>query len=285
MRLIDTHSHLYDEAFDADRDEAVQRALDAGVVQLLLPAIDSESHAAQFDLCRRHPALCRPMMGLHPTSINDNPRWREELAVVERYLDTPPAGIERFVAVGEIGLDLYWSRDFKAEQEEAFRTQCRWAAQRDLPVAIHTRAAWELMCAVIEEECAAAIGRGERLRGVFHAFSEDASVYRRLRATGDWLFGIGGVVTYKKSIVAEAVREMALEELVLETDCPYLTPVPHRGRRNESAYVAYTCAKVAELTGCTPDEVAEQTSRNAGRMFAPNRPKTAANDKTNVESN
>ncbi len=267
MRLIDTHSHLYDEAFDTDRDEAMQRALDAGVTELLLPAIDSESHAAQFDLCRRYAAHCRPMMGLHPTSINDNPRWREELALVEHYLDTPPEGIDRFVAVGEIGLDFYWSQDFKAEQIEAFRTQCRWAAERDLPVAIHTRAAWDTMCSVIEEECAEAKLRGKRLRGIFHAYSEDAATYRRLRTTGDWLFGIGGVVTYKKSLVAEAVREMALEVLVLETDCPYLTPVPHRGKRNESAYVVHTCAKVAELLGCTTAKVAEATTKNAESMF------------------
>lgn len=267
MRLIDTHSHLYDEAFDADRDEAMQRALDAGVEWLLLPAIDSESHAAQFALCRRHAAHCRSMMGLHPTSINDNPRWREELALVEHYLDTPPAGIDRFVAVGEIGLDFYWSEDFKEEQIEAFRTQCRWAAERDLPVAIHTRAAWETMCCVIEEESADAARRGLRLRGIFHAYSEDAATYRRLRQTGEWLFGIGGVVTYKKSVVAEAVREMALEEIVLETDCPYLTPVPHRGKRNESAYVVHTCAKVAELMGRTPEEVAEQTTKNAESML------------------
>ncbi len=262
MRLIDTHSHLYDEAFDNDRDEALQRALDAGVEYLLLPAIDSESHAAQFDLCRRYANHCLPMMGLHPTSINDNPRWREELALVEHYLDNPPEGIDRFVAVGEIGLDLYWSDAFKEEQIEAFRTQCRWAAARDLPVAIHTRAAWGEMCEQIEQLCDEAARNGRRLRGIFHAYSEDAATYRRLRATGDWLFGIGGVVTYKKSVVAEAVREMALKEIVLETDCPYLTPVPHRGKRNESAYVVHTCEKVAELMGLTPERVAEQTTKN-----------------------
>ncbi len=267
MRLIDTHSHLYDEAFDADRDDAMQRALDAGVTELLLPAIDSESHAAQFDLCRRYAAHCRPMMGLHPTSINDNPHWREELALVEHYFENLPEGIMPFCAVGEIGLDFYWSRNFTAEQEEAFRQQCRLAARRNLPVAIHTRAAWDTMCSVIEEECAEAKLRGERLRGIFHAYSEDAATYRRLRATGDWLFGIGGVVTYKKSIVAEAVREMAAEDIVLETDCPYLTPVPHRGKRNESAYLTHICAKVAELQGCTAEEVAMQTSMNAERVF------------------
>lgn len=268
MRLIDTHSHLYDEAFDADRAETLQRALDAGVVCLLLPAIDSESHEALFALHREAPMQTRPMMGLHPTSINENPRWREELALVEHYLDNPPAGIE-FCGVGEIGLDFYWSQDFTAEQEEAFVAQLRMAARRDLPVAIHTRAAWERMEAIIATEYAAAKSRGERLRGVFHAYSEDVATYRRLRTLteGNFLFGIGGVVTYKKSVVAEAVREMALEDLLLETDCPYLTPVPHRGKRNESAYVLHTAQKVAELKGLSLDEVAETTTRNAEKMF------------------
>jgi TatD DNase family protein len=214
------------------------------------------------------PIVCRPMMGLHPTSINDNPHWREELALVEKYLDNPPEGI-RFVAVDEIGLDLYWSQDFAAEQTEAFVAQLRMAAKHDLPVAIHTRAAWELMEELIEREYQAAKGRGERLRGVFHAYSEDAANYRRLRekTEGNFRFGIGGVVTYKKSVVAEAVKAMALEDLLLETDCPYLTPVPHRGQRNESAYVVHTAAKVAELQGISPEEVARQTTRNAEELF------------------
>lgn len=268
MQLIDTHSHLYDEAFESDLQDALARASDAGVKRLLLPAIDSESHEALFALCRMAPTVCRPMMGLHPTSINDNPRWREELALVEKYLDNPPAGI-RFVAVGEIGLDFYWSQDFVAEQTEAFVTQLRMAAKHDLPVAIHTRAAWELMEELIEREYQAAKGRGERLRGVFHAYSEDAATYRRLRekTEGNFRFGIGGVVTYKKSMVAEAVKTMSLEDLILETDCPYLTPVPHRGKRNESAYVVHTAAKVAELQGISPEEVARQTTRNSEELF------------------
>ena len=160
MRLIDTHSHLYDETFATDRAEALQRASEAGVVRLLLPAIDSESHEALFALCREAPEVTTPMMGLHPTSINNNPRWREELALVERYLDAPPEGIH-FCAVGEIGLDFYWSQDYMAEQEEAFVAQLRMAAKRDLPVAIHTRAAWERMEHLIGEEYRAARMRGE----------------------------------------------------------------------------------------------------------------------------
>lgn len=266
MQLIDTHSHLYAEEFDADRAEAILRARECGVERLLLPAIDSESHERMFALAKAYSDLCRPMMGLHPTSVNDNPRWREELAMVERYFAQPPEGIS-FCAVGEIGLDYYWSQEFVAEQREAFIAQCRLAARLDLPVAIHTRAAWDDMCDILEAETAQAAARGESLRGVLHAFSEGADTYRRLKACGDWLFGIGGVVTFKKSVVAEAVTEMALEDIILETDCPYLTPVPYRGKRNESAYVRYVCEKVAEIKGVSADEVARITSANARRMF------------------
>lgn len=269
MELIDTHSHLYAEEFDADRAECLARARRSGVAELLLPAIDSESHGRLFALAAAEPESCRPMMGLHPTSVNDNPRWRDELAEVGRYLSSPPSGI-RFCAVGEIGLDYYWSGDFKDEQREAFIAQCRLAARMDLPVAIHTRAAWDDMCEILEAETARASGCGERLRGVLHAFSESADVYRRLRACGDFLFGIGGVVTFKKSAVAAAVVEMELEHIVLETDCPYLTPVPHRGERNESAYVSLVCDKVAELKCVAPERVAAVTTENARRMFAGN---------------
>ena len=188
---------------------------------------------------------------------------------MEKYFTTPPEGLN-FCAVGEIGLDYYWSQDFVAEQREAFIEQCRLAARLDLPVAIHTRSAWEDMCEILEQETARAAEQGQRLRGVLHAFSEGADVYRRLKKCGDWLFGIGGVVTFKKSIVAEAVAEMALEDIILETDCPYLTPVPYRGRRNESSYVAYVCEKIAEIKGLTPEEVGRITTANARRMFLPN---------------
>lgn len=267
MNLIDTHSHLYEPEFDADRGEALARAFDAGVGLLLLPAIDAASDERLFALCRRHSDRCLPMMGLHPTSVNDNPRWREELDRVARYLDNPPEGVPPFCAVGEIGLDYYWDDRFAAEQIEAFTAQCRLAAARDLPVAIHTRAAWNDMRRIVGQEAEAARARGERLRGVFHAFSEDADTYRALRGAGDFLFGIGGVVTFKKSKVAETVREMVLDEIVLETDCPYLTPVPHRGERNESAYVRLVCEKIAQIKGLDPEEVAAATTANAARMF------------------
>jgi len=262
MQLVDTHSHLYEPEFDADREEALARAVAAGVGRLLCPAIDAGSHGRLFDFCRRHADRCLPMMGLHPTSVNDNPRWREELDEVERYLRNPPEGVGRFCAVGEIGLDFYWSADFRNEQIEAFRRQCRLALDFGLPIAVHTRSAWPEMTAIVEEF------RGTGLRGVFHAFGEDAETYRRLRACGDFLFGIGGIVTFKKSPLAATVRDMELADLLLETDCPYLTPAPHRGERNESAYLVHVCAKVAELKGLAPETVAAATTASAERMFA-----------------
>lgn len=261
MQLIDTHSHLYDEAFDADRDDVVRRAREAGLVRLLLPDIDAASRPRMLALARRYPDLCRPMAGLHPTSVNDNPRWREELDEVEELLRNP-SDIS-FCGVGEIGLDFYWSDGFREEQTEALGRQFDLAVALDLPVAIHTRAAWSQM----EELVRSYAGSG--LRGVFHAFTEDAATYRRLRACGDFLFGIGGVATFRKSRLADTVREMDLADLVLETDCPYLTPAPYRGRRNESSYLTFICDKVAELKGLTPEEVAAATTANARRMFLP----------------
>jgi TatD DNase family protein len=259
--LIDTHSHIYDEAFHGDRKEVVERAVVEGVERIILPAIDGESNERLFNMCREYGDYVVPLMGLHPTSVNDNPRWREELSEVERLLANPPQGIERFYGVGEIGLDLYWSRDWQAEQTEAFRSQLDMALKYDLPIVVHTRDAWEEMAQIVEEY------RGRGLRGIFHAFSADVAMYERLRKCGDFLFGIGGVVTFKKSALAEAVKVMRLEDLVVETDAPYLTPAPHRGTRNESSYVRFVAAKIAELQGVEYDVVADQTTVNAKRIF------------------
>ncbi len=261
MMITDTHSHIYEPEFDDDRKEAVARAVEAGVGMMLLPAIDRSSDERMFATCRAYPENTRVMMGLHPTSVNDNPQWRSELARVYEYLKTPPEGIGTFCAVGEIGLDFYWSDGFRSEQTEAFERQLDWAAEFGLPVAIHTRAAWPEM-----EECIKK-RTGSGLRGVFHAYGEDVGLYERLRSYGDFLFGIGGVVTFRKSAVAEAVRDMSLDDIVLETDCPYLTPAPYRGKRNEPAYTTFVCAKVAELKGVTAEEVARVTTANARRMF------------------
>lgn len=259
MRLTDTHAHIYEPEFDADRERVVASAVEAGIVSMLLPAIDSESYDRMFETCAAWPDLCMPMMGLHPTSVNDNPHWRDDLEQVRRLIADPPAG--RICGVGEIGLDFYWSSDFRDEQIEAFEAQVDMSLEFGLPIAVHTRSAWEQMREVMRRFA----GRG--VRGVFHAFSDGVECYRELRGCGDFLFGIGGVVTFRRSAVAEVVREMSLDDMVLETDCPYLTPVPHRGERNEPAYVRYVCEKVAEIKGVTPEEVAARTTANAERMF------------------
>ena len=259
--IIDTHSHIYEPEFDIDRREALQRCLEADVQQLLLPAIDGESYQRLFDLVREYPNMMCPMMGLHPTSVNENPRWREDLKQVESFLATPPTGIERFYGVGEIGLDFYWSKEYCDEQIEAFEQQIEMALQYDLPIAVHTRDAWEQMCEVIEKY------RGRGLRGVFHAFSSDVECYRRLRACGEFVFGVGGVVTFKKSKLAEVVKQMPLEDIVLETDCPYMAPVPYRGKRNHPGMIPHIAEKIAELWETTPEEVGKITTENALRFF------------------
>lgn len=163
--------------------------------------------------------------------------------------------------MGEIGLDLYWSTDYREQQIEAFEAQIEMALKYDLPIVVHTRSAWTEMCEVMEQFA----GRG--VRGIFHAFSDGVESYRRLKECGDFVFGVGGVVTFKKSPLAEVVKQMELTDIVLETDCPYLTPVPHRGERNESSYIHYICAKVAELKDIEYQVVAEQTTQNAKRIF------------------
>ena len=271
MQLIDTHAHIYAEEFDSDRAEVVARAAEAGVVAMVLPAIDGESNERMFELSRALPNVY-PFIGLHPTSVNDNPRWREELEEVERLLkacngggSTAPIGsperpVERFYGVGEVGLDFYWSSDFVAEQTECFRRQVELAIEYDLPLIVHTRSAWDEMLAMQEKS------KG-RARGVLHAFGEGVSTYERIKALGGFAVGIGGVSTYKKSPLAESIPHIDLEDILLETDSPYLTPVPFRGKRNEPAYVAYVCARVAELKGLTVEQVAEQTTLNARRVL------------------
>ena len=257
--MIDTHSHIYAEEFDADRAEALQRAWDAGVERLILPDIDSESRQRMLDLAKEHPDRCLPTAGLHPTSVNDNPRWQEELDMVERLLSEPPM---RHYAVGEIGLDLYWSSDFYAIQREVVHAQMEMALKYDLPVIIHTRSAYKEMLDAV------ATYRGRGLRGVFHAYADGIDTAKKLASMGNFVFGIGGVVTFKNSGLDKVVAEIPTELLLLETDCPYLTPVPHRGKRNESAYVEFVCRKIAELHGIGAERVDEITTATAKQMFA-----------------
>lgn len=271
MRLIDTHTHIYGEEFDLDRGEVLARAVGAGVEAFVLPAIDSQTNERLFELSRKIPNAI-PLIGLHPTSVNDNPRWREELAEVEALLGNCNGGrssaavgsaerpVEHFYGVGEVGLDFYWSNDYVEEQTECFRRQVELSIEYDLPLVVHTRNAWDPMLTLLEEY------KG-RVRGILHAFGEGVEVYRRIKALGGFAVGIGGVVTYKKTALAESVPQMELGDIVLETDSPYLTPVPFRGKRNESGYLTYICERIAELMGVSPEEVAEQTTRNAQRIF------------------
>ena len=253
MVFTDTHTHLYDEAFAGEEDLAVERAVAAGVTRMILPDIDSQTRLEMFSLADRHEGVLFPSLGLHPTSVDA--RWQEEMMLLERHLD------RKIWAVGEIGMDCYWSREFVKEQEEVFRTQLEMASRLSLPVIIHSRESTELILNVLKD-C-----RHLDLRGVFHAFSGSIETFRELQRLGDWYVGIGGVLTYKKASIAETVREIPMERILLETDSPYLTPVPFRGKRNESAYIPHIASRLAELTGRTVEETAEITTDNAQKLF------------------
>ena len=254
MEFIDTHSHLYDEAFASEEDLAVARAVESSVTKMILPDIDASTRGQMLSLAQRHPGVLYPTLGLHPTSVAGN--WMEEMDSVEKALPE-----HRIWAIGEIGLDCYWSTEFLKQQMEAFRIQLEMAERNDLPVIIHSRESTELIINTLKEY------KNRNLRGVFHAYSGSAETYRELRKLGDWYFGIGGVLTYKKASIAETVKEIPLERILLETDSPYLTPVPHRGKRNESSYIPHIAEKLAQQKEISIEEVAETTTANAKRLF------------------
>lgn len=254
MEYIDTHSHLYDEAFSSEEDLAVERAVNAGVTKMIVPDIDSSTRQVMFDLAERHPGTLFPTLGLHPTSVAAN--WRDEMDAVEKALPE-----HKIWAIGEIGIDCYWSKEFLEQQKEAFRIQLEMAEKLDLPVIIHSRESTELIINVLKDY------KTRNLRGVFHAYSGSAETYRELQKLGDWYIGIGGVLTYKKASIAETVKEIPLERILLETDSPYLTPVPHRGKRNESSYIPHIAEKLAIQKGISIEEVARTTTANAIRLF------------------
>lgn len=256
--MIDTHSHIYAEEFDTDREEALERAWSAGVEALILPDIDSESRNRMVALAQQHADRCYAMAGLHPTSVNDNPHWQQELDMVEKMLQQSPV---KLCGVGEIGLDLYWSEEFYHQQREVLHAQLEMALQYNLPVVIHTRSAYKQMLDAI------ATYRGRGLRGVFHAWADSAETARKLERMGEFKFGIGGVVTFKNSGLDKVVAELPTELLLLETDSPYLTPVPHRGKRNESAYVEYVCRKIADIHGLSFEQVDSITTASAKQLF------------------
>lgn len=254
MEFIDTHSHLYDEAFALEEDLAVERAIEAGVTKMILPDIDTTSREAMFRLADRHPDVLFPTLGLHPTSIAAN--WKDEMDAVEREM-----GKHKIWAIGEIGIDCYWSKEFLEQQKEVFRIQLEMASRMDLPAIIHSRESTELIISTLKD-C-----KHLHLRGVLHAYSGSAETFRELQKLGDWHIGIGGVLTYKKASIAETVKDIPIERIILETDSPYLTPVPHRGKRNESSYIPHIAEKLALQKGISIESVAEATTRNAKRLF------------------
>lgn len=251
--MIDTHSHIYDEAYDDDFALVVARAKETGVEKIVMPGIDSSCHARMVACADALPGFAYPAIGLHPTEIREN--WREELQFVFDHYDDRP-----WVAIGEIGMDLYWSKERLEEQKEVFCAQLSFAFEKDQPVIIHAREATEEIF-----ECIRKVAKP--LRGVFHAFTESYETYRRIKASGDFMVGIGGVVTFKNAHIATALERIPLEDILLETDAPYLTPVPYRGKRNESAYVRYIAEKIATVKGVDFDYVNSITSSSAKKMF------------------
>ena len=254
MEFIDTHTHLADEAFAGEEDAAVERAVAAGVVQMIQADTRQAEREASYALCARHPGVVFPMLGLYPGHVDEH--WRDEIDAMLPYKDRGP------VAIGEIGLDYHYSADTAGLQKEALKLQLELARDWDLPVNIHLRDATEDFFAVMEE-C-----RGMHLRGNLHAFSASAEVFARMQRYGEWYVGIGGVLTFKKAHIAADILRIPLDRILLETDAPYLAPTPLRGTRNESSNVPLIAARLAEIKGLTTEAVAEATTRNARKLFA-----------------
>lgn len=255
MKLVDTHTHLYTEEFNSDRGKVIHNALGNQVDRMLLPNIDSSSLEAMLALVHMFPEHCFPMMGLHPTSVND--QYEKELDLVEQELSR-----NHFIGVGEIGIDLYWDKGFRSQQEDALRRQLKLAKQHRLPVSIHTRDALKVVLRIVNEEL------NDDLKGVFHCFTGTPEDAAKIMDTG-FKMGIGGVVTFKNSGLADVVKNIPLTELVLETDAPYLTPVPLRGKRNESAYIRFVAEKIANTKNISFEEVADTTTQTADNLFFP----------------
>lgn len=251
--LIDTHAHIYSEDFLHDMDDVLQRAYDNDVKKIILPNIDSGSVKRLLDLADAYPHLCFPLMGLHPTSVAGD--YREELEAVEYWLEK-----RKFYGIGEIGIDLYWERTYLNEQQDAFRHQMKLAKFYQLPIIIHVRESFDEVYAIVKEE------QDGNLKGIFHCFTGTGEEAEKIVDLG-FLMGIGGVVTFKNSDLAEVIKKFSLRNIVIETDAPYLTPVPKRGKRNESAYLVYVAQALAKVFDVSVNEVAEITSENARTLF------------------
>jgi len=253
MELIDTHCHLYSKEFEQDIDAVIRRSEAANITKFYLPAIDSNFLDAMLELEKRFPGKCIAMIGLHPCSVKEN--YEAELKIVEEQLQK-----RNFAAVGEIGLDFYWDRNFDNNQYDAFHRQIEWAIHYNLPIVIHSRESMKESIAIVKEY------KG-RLKGIFHCFSGSYESAKEIIDIGFYL-GIGGVVTYKKSSLPEILKNIDIENIVLETDSPYLSPVPFRGKRNESSYLIYIAQKLASIKNISVEELASITSANAKKIFA-----------------
>ncbi|MCW3807270.1 TatD family hydrolase [Plebeiibacterium marinum] len=254
MGIIDTHSHIYLEQFDDDRDEMIRRAFEAGLEKILMPNIDVESIKAMMDLHDKYPENCIPMMGLHPTSVGEG--YQKQLDEMFGQLQK-----HRFCAIGEIGIDLYWDKTYLSQQLEAFRIQLNWAKEFELPVVIHARDAFDEIFQVLDGMDM------QGITGVFHSFSGTEEHARKILDYQNFYLGINGVVTFKNSGLDKIVREIGYEKLLLETDAPYLTPTPFRGKRNEPAYINYVVQKLADIFEVSQTEIEDVTTANARDLF------------------
>ncbi len=257
IEYIDTHTHLFVKEFDEDRDSAVARAIEAGVSRLCLPCIDTSSIDPIMAMCDKYPGVCYPMIGLHPTDVADN--YHQQLLTMHSALQSS----DRFIAIGEVGLDFYWDDTHKEQQIEAFETQIQWAAASGLPLVIHSRSAFDTLYEIMERH------RSKSLTGIFHCFAGSTEEAQALLSFPGFMLGIGGTVTYKKSTLPQVLKEaVPLERIVLETDSPYLSPVPKRGRRNESAYIPYIAEFLSNIYCCDESEIARITTENALKVFS-----------------
>ena len=252
--LIDTHTHLFVEEFDNDRDQVVQRAIESGVELFLLPNIDVQTIESMHSLCKKYPDNCFPMMGLHPGSVDEH--WKENLEIIREKLF---AG--KYIAVGEIGMDLYWDKTNIVAQRKVFSAQVEWAKELNLPIVIHSRDAFEEIFNLLDKLNDAS------LSGVFHCFTGSEKDAEKILSYGNFKLGIGGVLTYKNARIDESLKNVELEHLVLETDSPYLPPVPFRGKRNESAHIVHVAEKLANVYRVPVRRVEEVTTKNAKELF------------------
>jgi len=253
MKLIDTHCHIYSAEFNADRGAMLIRAENEGITKMLMPAIDASTHNEMFKVENEFPGKCISMMGFHPCSVKEN--YLEELRIAEQYLKKRP-----FAAVGETGLDFYWDLTYTKEQYEAFQQQIEWALQYDIPIVIHSRNSMD--------ECIEVVNKNQKgnLKGVFHCFTGSIEQAKKIIALGFYL-GIGGVLTFKKSGLDSVVEQTDLTRIILETDAPYLAPVPFRGKRNECSYIKYVAEKLAGIKKMSVEEIASVTTANAEKLF------------------